>query len=95
MWHAQGMEYKKCKVVRLKNHPDFNKKWLQQRIASDGRKLKGSNIFQVCDKLAEWNVAGSIIFEQDGKRIEMYRRSVEGNWTAGPGLYNWNDDDVA
>ena len=46
MWHAQGMEYKKCKVVRLKNHPDFNKKWLQQRIASDGRKLKGSNIFQ-------------------------------------------------
>jgi hypothetical protein len=35
LWHAHGMEYKKCKVVRLKNHPDFNEKWLQQQIAND------------------------------------------------------------
>ncbi len=29
------MEYKKCKVVRLKSHPDFNENWLQQQISSD------------------------------------------------------------
>jgi hypothetical protein len=29
------MEYQKCRVVLLKNHPDFNEKWLQQQIASD------------------------------------------------------------
>jgi hypothetical protein len=40
-------------------------------------------------------VAGSLIFEQESKRIEMYRRGGNGNWTAGPRLYNWNDDDAA
>ena len=30
-----------------------------------------------------------------GKRIETYRRGGNGNWTAGPGLNNCNNDDAA
>jgi len=29
------VEYKKSKIVRLKSHPDFNEKWLQQQITDD------------------------------------------------------------
>ena len=30
-----GLNYAKHQLISLKNHPEFNEKWLQDRIAED------------------------------------------------------------
>ena len=60
-------------------------RWAYYAVAVDGRKFKGTNIFQISVKVAESNVAGSLIFEQYGRRVEVYRRSGDGDWRPGPG----------